>query len=99
MTIQEIARSTFQDKKVNICDLETKFFSINGWFCTLKARANFHRVTISGEAETTYVQQAYRKVSTVCEYFRRSAEVVISRMRAVFPHSLASHRRQYEKIR
>jgi hypothetical protein len=35
------------------------------------------------------------RVSTVCEYFRLSAEVVISRMRAVFPHSVASHRRQY----
>jgi hypothetical protein len=38
-----------------------------------------------------------RKVSTVCEYFRRSAEVVILRMRVVFPHLLASHRRPYEK--
>jgi hypothetical protein len=40
-----------------------------------------------------------RKVSTVCEYFRRSAEAEISCMRAVFPNSLASHRRQYEKSR
>jgi hypothetical protein len=38
-----------------------------------------------------------RKVGIVCEYFRRSADVVISCMRAVFPHSLASHRRQYEE--
>ena len=40
-----------------------------------------------------------RKVSTVFEYFRRSAEVVDSSMRAVFPYSLASHRHQYEKSR
>ena len=39
------------------------------------------------------------EVSTICEYFRRSAEVVISRMCAVFPRSLANHRRQYEKSR
>ena len=42
--------------------------------------------------------ESYTK-STVCEYFRRSAEVVILRMRAVFRHSLASHRRKYEKSR
>jgi hypothetical protein len=40
-----------------------------------------------------------RKVITVSEYFRRSVEVVISRMRAVSPYSLASHRRQYAKSR
>jgi hypothetical protein len=34
-----------------------------------------------------------RKVNTVYEYFRRSVEVVILLLRAVFPHSLASHRR------
>ena len=45
------------------------------------------------------IMKRKRQVRTVCEYFRRSAEVVISRMRAVFPHSSASHGRQYEKIR
>ena len=52
--------------------------------------------TFYQEKHSVYSTKRIRKVSTICEYFRRSVEVVISRMRAVFPHSLASHRRQYE---
>jgi hypothetical protein len=47
--------------------------------------------------QETQMGSVFGKVSTVYEYFRRSAEVVISRMRAVFPDSLRSHRRRYEK--
>jgi hypothetical protein len=40
-----------------------------------------------------------RKVSTICEHFRHSSKVMISHVCAIFPHSLTSHRREYEKIR
>jgi hypothetical protein len=48
-----------------------------------------------------YLTASYKAYSesTLCEYFRHSAEVVVLRMRAVLPCSLASHRRKYEKSR
>jgi hypothetical protein len=61
----------------------------------------------SGWEKVIFLQGTKRiqKVSTVCEYFRRSAEVVISRMpmkegrQRIFPLSMASYRRRHEKSR
>jgi hypothetical protein len=52
---------------------------------------------VSEKMSIIYDMQCIRKVSTVCKYFLCSAEVVISRVCAVFPHSLASHTPIQEK--
>jgi hypothetical protein len=54
----------------------------------------------SGLASICYITKRIRKVGTVCEYFRRSAEVVNSRMRVVFPHWQATdaHRRKADRV-